>query len=89
MTAPPAKPTAICTGRRAETASGLPTSGCSGYSGCGSIAAISIISTGPAAATLAHHRHRGEGSDPVGVSSSTNPAQAIHCTTRPLLRPAR
>jgi hypothetical protein len=33
-------------------------------------------STGAAAASLAHQRQRGEGSDPLGVSSSTKPTQA-------------
>ncbi len=52
---------------------------------------IDPSSHSPAAATTirAHQRQRGDGSDPVGVSSSTNAAQAIHVTTRPLLRPAR
>ena len=87
--APPAMPTATCTGRRVENASGSPTSGCSGYSGWGSIAALSSSSTGPAAATLAHHRQRGEGSDPVGVSSSTNPASEIQTRKMPNETPAR
>jgi hypothetical protein len=37
--------------------------------------------TGAAAATLAHHRQRGEGNDPVGVSSRTKPIQAASTTT--------
>ena len=32
--------------------------------------------TGPAAATQAHQRQRGDGSDPVGVSSRTKPTKA-------------
>jgi hypothetical protein len=31
---------------------------------------------GAAAVTQAHQRHRGEGGDPVGVSSSTRPSRA-------------
>jgi hypothetical protein len=42
-----------------------------------------------AAATLAHQRQRGEGSDPVGVSSSTKPAQENQMMTMPLVNPAR
>jgi hypothetical protein len=38
-------------------------------------------SAGAAAATLAHHRQRGEGSDPVGVSSNTKPMQAASTKT--------
>jgi len=37
--------------------------------------------TGAAAATLAHHRQRCEGSVPVGVSSSTKPIKAGITTT--------
>ena len=37
--------------------------------------------TAAAAATLAHHRQPREGSDPVGVSSSTKPMQAAITTT--------
>ena len=37
--------------------------------------------TGAAAATHAHQRQRGEGSDPVGVSSRTKPTQANAVTT--------
>jgi hypothetical protein len=46
-----------------------------GYNGRGTNAlAISHI-TGATAVTRAHHRQRGEGSDPVGVSSSTKATQ--------------
>jgi hypothetical protein len=34
--------------------------------------------TSAATATRAHHRQRGEGSDPFGVSSRMKPTQAIH-----------
>ena len=52
---------------RAGTASGLVTDryGCSN----GSNAPDTTASSGAAAVTLAHHRQRGEGSDPVGVST--------------------
>jgi hypothetical protein len=46
----------------------------SGASGPGWTANPTIVSTGAAAATLAHQRQRGDGSDPVGVSGSTKPA---------------
>jgi hypothetical protein len=39
------------------------------------------LTTGAAAAALAHQRQRGEGSDPVGVSSSTKPRAARAMTT--------
>jgi hypothetical protein len=74
---------------RAGTPSGLAMSGYSGRSGAGSTIAPSSHTTAAAAAILAHQRQRGDGSRPVGVSSSTKPAQAIHCTTAPLLSPAR
>jgi hypothetical protein len=53
------------------------------------MAALSSSSTGPAAAILAHRRQRGEGSDPVGVSSSTNPASEIQIRKIPKETPAR
>jgi hypothetical protein len=71
------------------TASGFPTSGCSGDNGCGSTAANKTSSTGAAAATLAHQRQRGDGSDPVGVRSRTKLTQASHRTWMPLAIPAR
>jgi hypothetical protein len=74
---------------RAGTSSGLAMSGYSGYSGAGPMIDPSSHSPAAAAAILAHQRQRGDGSRPVGVSRSTKPAQAIHCTTRPLLSPAR
>jgi hypothetical protein len=37
--------------------------------------------TDATATTLAHHRQRGEGSDPVGVSSRMKPMQAAITTT--------
>jgi hypothetical protein len=46
----------------------------SGAIGSGWTAKPTTVSTGAAAATLAHQRQRGEGSDPVGVSRSTKPA---------------
>jgi hypothetical protein len=74
---------------RAGTPNGLPICGYSGRNGAGSTTDPSSHSTGAAAATRAHQRQRGEGSRPVGVSSSTKPAQAIQATTTPLLSPAR
>ena len=71
------------------TASGFPTSGCSGNSGWGSTAANTTSNTGAATATLAHQRQRGEGSDPVGVSSRMKPTQATHRTWMLLAIPAR
>jgi hypothetical protein len=52
-----------------------------GSSGWGSSVTATAKMTGAAPATLAHHRQRGEGSDPVGVSSSTKPRQAMPPTT--------
>jgi hypothetical protein len=74
---------------RAGTASGLPTSGNSGRSGAGSTTDPSSHNSAAAAATRAHQRQRGDGSRPVGVSSSTKPAQEIQARPRPLLSPAR
>ena len=71
------------------TASGFSTSGCSGIIGCWSTADNNTSSSGAAAATLAHQRQRGEGSDPVGVSSRMKPTQASHRTWMPLETPAR
>jgi hypothetical protein len=68
----PATPGTTSTRASAGTARGLPWY--SGASGSGCTAAASTATTGAAAATLAHHRQRGDGSDPVGVSSSANPA---------------
>ena len=58
---------------RAGTARGLPTAGCSGYRGLGSVTRASTPSATAVAATLAHQRQRGDGSLPVGVSSNTKP----------------
>jgi hypothetical protein len=59
---------------KASTASGLATAGSTSQNG------LSPNNTNPnsgtVAATLAHQRHLGEGSDPVGVSSSTKPIKA-------------
>jgi hypothetical protein len=74
---------------RAGTASGFPTAGYSGYNGVGWTVDASSHTTGAAAAILAHQRQRGDGREPVGVSSSTKPAHEIHVTTTPLLNPAR
>ena len=74
---------------RAGTPSGLAMSEYSGRSGAGSKIDPSSQSPAAAAAILAHQRQRGDGSRPSGVSRSTKPAQAIHCTTAPLLSPAR
>ena len=71
------------------TASGFPTSGCSGNSGWGSTADNTTSNTGAATATLAHHRQRGEGSDPVGVSSSTKPAHDSQMGAVLSVNPAR
>jgi hypothetical protein len=71
------------------TASGFPTSGCSGNSGWGSTADNTTSNTGAATATLAHHRQRGEGSDPVGVSSKMKLTQVTHRTWMLLETPAR
>ncbi len=43
---------------------------------------------GAAAASLAHQRQRGEGSDPVGVSSRTKPTQASPTNRVPGLKTA-
>jgi len=53
------------------------------------MAALSSSSTGPAAAILAHQRQRGEGSDPVGVSSSTKPAHDSQMGAALSANPAR
>ena len=74
---------------RAGTANGLPTPGNSGRSGAGSTTDPSSHNSTAAAATRAHQRQRGEGSRPVGVSSSTKPAHAIQARATPLLSPAR
>jgi hypothetical protein len=50
-----------------------------------SVTAIGTASrktTGAAAATLAHQRQRDEGSEPVGLSSSTKPRQAMPATVK-------
>jgi hypothetical protein len=70
-------------------ASGFPMPGYSGYSGAGWTTDPSSHTTAAAAATLAHHRQRGEGSDPVGVSSRTKPAHDSQSMTTPLTNPAR
>jgi hypothetical protein len=41
----------------------------------------STVTTGAVAATLAHQRQWGEGNLPVGVSSSTKPAQDTQMST--------
>jgi hypothetical protein len=56
---------------RSCTASGLSTPAAAGSSGSGSSSIAATNATGAAAAILAHQRQRREGSDPVGVSSST------------------
>jgi hypothetical protein len=56
----------------------------SGTSGCGSSACDTSSTTVAAATTLAHQRHRGEGSAPVGVSRATKLMQAT-IRTVPLL----
>jgi len=61
---------------RAGTPSGLSTPVAAGSSGSGSSSIAATNTTGAAAATLAHQRQRGEGSDPVGVNSNTKPTQA-------------
>jgi hypothetical protein len=50
--------------------------GSSGTSGWGSSAAATSSTTVAVATILAHQRHRGEGSAPVGVSMATKPMQA-------------
>jgi hypothetical protein len=63
--------------------------GYSGRIGAGSTTDASTHTTGAAAAILAHQRQRGDGSDPVGVSSSTKPTPEIQIRIMPLDSPAR
>jgi hypothetical protein len=49
---------------------------------------VSSHTTGAAAATLAHQRQRGEGSDPVGVSSRTKLAHESQMRVLPVWNPA-
>ena len=60
-----------------------------GYSGAGWTTDASSHTTAAAAATLAHQRQRGEGSDPVGVSSRTKPAHDSQMRVTPVWNPAR
>jgi hypothetical protein len=46
----------------------------SGASGSGWTTEVTATTAGATAASLAHQRQRGDGSEPVGVSSSTKPA---------------
>jgi hypothetical protein len=63
--------------------------GYSGYSGAGWITDPSSHTPAAAAATLAHQRQRGEGSDPVGVSNRTKPAHDSQIMVMPVENPAR
>ncbi|HET9559863.1 MAG TPA: hypothetical protein VFS70_22205 [Actinomycetota bacterium] len=72
-TAIPASAGTSSTRASAGTARALPWY--SGASGSGWTASPTIVTTGATAATLAHQHQRDEGSLPVGVSSSTKPAQ--------------
>src|SRR5215218_6416550 len=72
-TTTPATAGMTSTRESAGTARGLPYQ--SGASGSGWTTDASVVTTGAAAASLAHHRQRGDGSRPVGVSSSTKPAR--------------
>src|SRR4029450_8031309 len=76
----PARPGTTSRRYRVGTARGLPYQ--SGASGSGCTTDATTTSTGAAAAALAHQRPRGDGRDPVGVSSSTNPAQASQMTVK-------
>src|SRR6266571_3213387 len=69
VTTPPRPRTTDNGVAKAGTASGLETDWYGGSNDPGESAADTRNSTGPATATLAHHRQRGEGSDPLGVSS--------------------
>ncbi len=89
MTAQAAPTTASGPANGAGRARGFWNVGSSGYNGLGSSADHGRTITVAAAATQAHHRQRGEGSDPVGVSSRTKPAQAGQRTEKPLENPAR
>ena len=74
---------------RAGTPNGFPIPGYSGYTGIGSTTDAATNTTAAAAATLAHQRQWREGSDTVGVSSSTKPAQEMETVLRPLENPTR
>jgi hypothetical protein len=63
--------------------------GYSGYSGAGWTTDPSSQTPAAAATTLAHHRQRGEGSFPVGVSSRAKLAQASQIMAIPVENPAR
>ena len=60
---------------RAGTCSGFSKAGYSGSSGLGYSTDATKPSAPAPATSLAHQRQRGDGSDPVGVSSRTKAAQ--------------
>ena len=60
----------------AGTPNGLPTDGCSGYSGVGLVTPARAPVAAAAATSRAHQRQRGDGNVPVGVSSRTKPTIA-------------
>jgi len=83
----PATAGTTSTGASAGTARGLPYQ--SGAIGSGWTTDPRMVTRGAAAASLAHHRQRGEGSDPVGVSSSTKPAHDSQVTVVTYAIPTR
>jgi hypothetical protein len=65
---------------RSRSPSGFVTDPSAWSSGSGVRVSATRYTTGAAAAALAHQRQRGDGSDPVGVNSSTKPRQAMPAT---------